>query len=447
MRVLLLNGATGPDPLLDALGARLRDTLELRGATVETVLLRIESIAWCQGCFECWTRTPGVCKIDDDGRDLAREFVQSDLVILLTPSRFGGYSSESKKLLDRTLGMLLPFFRRVDGEVHHAPRYAQRPGFGVLAVLRTADFDAELTVRTLAQRNAVNFASPVDAVQVVTRDSTIGVQLAACDTLVDTLVATPGAPRREARSTIRHPDELLPAMARYASGIRPRRALGVVGSAKPRGASTSESLAIDLLERLAMHGVEGDIRHVHREAHDLRTLATLVAAVRDVDLLVIAAPVYIDSLPWLVTRLLEAIADDRASLPAARPLAVTMLLNCGFPEARHAAVARTIGALFARDAKAHWAGALQLGAGEAIHGRPLVDAGVLGRRLMPALDAAAAALAAGERLSDEAVMAFQVPQMPIPLYMMAGDAQWLWSATHEGTVKDLWARPLVTTDN
>lgn len=436
MSVLLLNGALGPDPLLDDLAARLRHDFEVRGATVDTVLLRIESVAWCQGCFECWTHTPGMCKINDAGRDLAREFVQADTVILLTPSRFGGYSSESKKLLDRTLGMLLPFFRRIDGETHHAPRYASRPRFGVLAVLDHADFDETSTVRVLAQRNAINFASTAQHTEVIHRHQSIGVALAACDRLVDALSAPP-APR----APLRHPDELLPAMARRAAAQPPRDALVLVGSAKPRGESTSEALGIELLERLALHGVSGRVAHVHRDAHDKAGLATLVAAVRSVDLLVLATPVYIDALPWLMTRALEAIADDRRGLFDPPPLAVTMIANCGFPEARHCAVARTIGALFARDALATWAGALQLGGGAIMNGRALPEAGHVVARLAPALDRAARALAAGERLGDDEILAFQEPLVPALAYSAVAGASWLWTAAHSGAVSRLWERP------
>ena len=437
MRVLLLNGSLTPDPLLDELAARVRHDFEVRGATVDTVLLRIEQIAWCQGCFECWTTSPGVCKINDVGRDLAREFVQADAVVLLTPSRFGSVSSEIKKLLDRTIGMLLPFFRNVGGETHHPPRYDHRPAFGVLAVLEHADLDEEITLRVLADRIAVNFSAPVHHTEVIVRNSTPGVSLVACDTLVDALCAAPAT----SRDVIAHPDTLLPAMARMDIGVPPTQALLLIGSAKPRGRSTSEALGQALMERLALHGVGAQLSHVHRDAHDAAGLARLAAAVREVDLLVLATPVYVDSLPSLLTAALEAIADDRRRTPTPRPLMVTMLVNCGFPEARQASVARTIGALFARDAQACWAGALQLGEGGMIDGRAIDGTNPLLDRLSPLLDDAAESLARGERLTDAAVQGFQEPLMPRLAYAIAADTGWLWTAAHASAVTRLWQRP------
>jgi hypothetical protein len=199
---------------------------------------------------------------------------------------------------------------------------------------------------------------------------------------------------------------------------------------------------MELLERLAMHGVAGELRFVARDAHTDDGLAALVAAARAVDLLVIATPVYIDALPWLVTRALEAIAADRRDA-SAPPLTVVLLTNCGFPEAWHAAVSRTIAALFARDAHALWAGALQLGGGEVLQGRALAEAGGLVRHLANALDAAAEALACGDRLTDGTIAAFQQPLMPVPLYMAAGDAGWIWAAAKAGAVGDLLRKPAV----
>ena len=440
MRVLIMNGAVGPDPLLDDLTTRLTLDFEARDASVETSVLRHVPVAYCQGCFECWTHTPGLCKIEDAGRDLAREFVAADIVVLITPVRFGGYSWEGKKMLDRTLGMLLPFFRRIDGEVHHSPRYKYPPAFGVLAVVDAHDADLETTVRALVTRNAINFASPTHAVGVVGRTDGTSLMFGVCDSLAAALCAEPSADHQP----IVDVDTLLPVIPLASDAAPPTRVLLLVGSAKPHGTSTSEALGLELLERLAMHGLDGDVRFVQRDAHSSTGLLELVGAVRTHELLIIATPIYIDAVPSLVTRAMEAIADDRRRNPAPAPLTVAMVLNCGFPEARHAAVARTIGALFARDAGARWAGALQLGGGGSIAGRPLTDVGHAGAHLAAALDTAAAALADGRAIPSSALTAFQEPLMPTTLYMAAGDAGWLWTAAHEGSITKLWQRPALS---
>lgn len=436
MRVLVLHGANGPDPLLDDLAEQVRVDFETRKASVETIRLFDTPMAWCQGCFECWTHTPGTCKIHDAGRDVARAFVQADAVVLLTPVHFGSYSSQIRKALDRALGMLLPFFRRISGETHHAPRYEYPPALGVVAVLDAPDVQGEATVRTLAQRNAINFSSPSYTVATVVRTETPARRFAACDQVVADLCAPPNG-----RPAISDVDALLPLMPLAGTGTRPQRAMLLVGSSKPRASSTSEALGLELMERLAIRGVERSTRHVHRSAHTEPGIEALLADLRETDLLVLATPLYIDALPYLLTQVLEAVVADRRSVARPHPLGVAMIVNCGFPEARHTAVARTMGALFARDARAVWTGALQLGEGGAIAGRRLDEVGPMARHLAWAFDETARALGEGDPIPDSAIRRFQQPLMPERIYTAAADLGWLWTATREGALTALWKRP------
>jgi len=442
MRALILNAALGPDPFIDQLMHRVTTDLVARRYAVESILLHDTPVAYCQGCFHCWTHTPGTCEINDAGRQLADAFTVCDTVIIVTPSQFGSYSSEAKKVLDRTLGTLLPFFRRIDGEVHHVPRYKYPPSLGVLAVTRGVDAACETTVRVLAQRNAINFASPMHTVQVVNRAGTAAEAFGACDGLVASLTA-PGV--RIPIDEITDVDTLLPVMPTAADGPAPPRALLLIGSGKPHGTSTSESLGRVLCDALQTRDVQVDVRYVVRVTHSAEMLQEFVDEVRAHDLLLITSPVYIDALPALVTKTLEAIASDRSEVEARTPLTVAVLLNCGFPESRHTSVARTIGALFAQSVGARWAGALQLGGGSAVNGVPLEEAGRMVAHLPPLLDDAAAALANGRAIAPSTQEAFRQQLMPTAVYMAAGDAGWIWSASHEGALTKLWDRPATPT--
>ena len=153
-RTLVLNGALPGDetlePVEEALLALLRkERTEIRGYAMRDVPL-----AHCQGCFECWTTTPGLCKTEGDaGREITAALIKSDLLVILTPVTFGGYSSEIKKAMDRIICLVLPFFRRVDGEVHHRRRYP--------------DEEEARIFRALVERNARNMDSPATAVSLL----------------------------------------------------------------------------------------------------------------------------------------------------------------------------------------------------------------------------------------------------------------------------------------
>jgi hypothetical protein len=165
MKALILDGSTQTDgdltPILGAVG----DELARVGCQVRMLPLREMKIAPCVGCFGCWTRTPGVCTIADDGRVYPEAAVGSDLLVYFTPITFGGYSSELKKALDRSICLVLPFFTKIDGEVHHKPRYQRFPRLVGLGVLRQPDSEAERIFRTLVGRNAVNMHAPAYAAE------------------------------------------------------------------------------------------------------------------------------------------------------------------------------------------------------------------------------------------------------------------------------------------
>jgi hypothetical protein len=166
---LILDGGVADGEDTRGVGAIADDVLRCEGWRVTTLTLREIDIAPCLGCFGCWVKTPGVCVIDDAGRDVARQMMQSDLLVFLTPLTFGGYSSELKKALDRWIPNITPLFRLIKGEVHHAKRYARYPrviGIGLCSDGR-ADPDEEELFETLVDRNAINLHAPASAACVI----------------------------------------------------------------------------------------------------------------------------------------------------------------------------------------------------------------------------------------------------------------------------------------
>lgn len=169
MKATILNGALAGDDFVDAVGAALGDALQGAGWDVATWTLREEKIAYCLGCFECWTKTPGLCRIDDVGREVAANIIGGDLTIYLTPVTFGGYSSALKKAIDRSICLVSPFFTRIDGEVHHHARYERYPALVGVGVLPAPHPVQEQLFATLIGRNAINLHAPRHGSAVVYR--------------------------------------------------------------------------------------------------------------------------------------------------------------------------------------------------------------------------------------------------------------------------------------
>ena len=167
MQALILDGSYQGDHSLDGVRQIVMDELAQRQWAAQAIRLSDLHIRHCLGCFGCWIKMPGVCIIKDEGRDVARGVVQSDLVVLLTPVTFGGYSSELKKAVDRyACSTLLPFFVKVNGEFHHPARYPRRPRLVGVGMLPEPDPESERIFTTLVERNAINFHSPTHAARV-----------------------------------------------------------------------------------------------------------------------------------------------------------------------------------------------------------------------------------------------------------------------------------------
>lgn len=161
--ICILDGRPAGSASGDGGLSTLRQTLAERGWSERVHRLADLEIAPCRGCFACWVKTPGICIIDDVGRDVARSVIRSDLAVFVTEITFGGYSSILKKAVDRLIPLILPFFHRVNGEVHHAPRYGSYPSLLGIGLLPASNGEQERIFRTTVARNAINMQSPKSA--------------------------------------------------------------------------------------------------------------------------------------------------------------------------------------------------------------------------------------------------------------------------------------------
>jgi hypothetical protein len=216
-----------------------------------------------------------------------------------------------------------------------------------------------------------------------------------------------------------------------------RRAVLVVGSAKPRGTSTSESFGRALLGHLEARGAETAVVYAHQVDGDL---ADVRLALHDCDLLVLASPLYFDALPSQVVSLLARIADWRGSLVSPRPMGFAAILNCGTPDAHQADAAIAMCGLAARAARLAWRGGMAVGEGDAIRGREPASLGA--GRVTDALALAAEALATGGAVPLDAQRLAAVPLMPEGRYALLSNAGWLIDASRHKALLSIGDRPM-----
>ena len=71
MKAILLDGSQANDSTGERVRGALEAELKIRGWEVELILLCEKKIGACAGDFFCFVRSPGVCNVDDDNRDIA----------------------------------------------------------------------------------------------------------------------------------------------------------------------------------------------------------------------------------------------------------------------------------------------------------------------------------------------------------------------------------------
>ncbi len=160
MRVTILNGEPDAAAAFDAYVHAFADTLRLSGSTVEVLELRELQLRGCSGCWGCWVKTPGECAKRDDSALVCREAVNADLLVFASPMSMGFTSALLKRAADQMIPLVHPYLTIEGGEMHHLPRYAHYPEFGLLlsAGPDTDDEDIDIT-RTMWARMARNLKS------------------------------------------------------------------------------------------------------------------------------------------------------------------------------------------------------------------------------------------------------------------------------------------------
>lgn len=122
--------------------------------------LRDMDIRYCIGCWDCWWKTPGICRHKDDAEKIYRAIVASDFLIMASPVIAGFVSSLLKKFNDRMIPLIHPYIKLVQGECHHHKRYEKYPALGLILRPESNQGAEDLEIITdIYKRFALNFHS------------------------------------------------------------------------------------------------------------------------------------------------------------------------------------------------------------------------------------------------------------------------------------------------
>lgn len=161
MKIIILNG--NPDKenaAFDGYLNQLAGSLQTQGHKVRNFELRSMDINNCTGCAFCWLKTPGKCVINDETDKILSEFIRSDFALYASPVIMGFTSALLKKITDRSVQLLIPYWELVNNECHNKARYNNCPCFGLLLEKRDDCDDEDIRIITdIYSRISLNFKS------------------------------------------------------------------------------------------------------------------------------------------------------------------------------------------------------------------------------------------------------------------------------------------------
>lgn len=131
------------------------DLKELNFNEDDNIISSINCKKNCIGCFSCWIKHPKKCAFKDEFSNMTELIKNSDELVIISKSRYGCYSAETKKVLERCIGYVLPFFTMRNKEIHHESRYKNKLKFSAYFYGDIIPED-KVTIEKLVKANSVN---------------------------------------------------------------------------------------------------------------------------------------------------------------------------------------------------------------------------------------------------------------------------------------------------
>lgn len=223
----------------------------------------------------------------------------------------------------------------------------------------------------------------------------------------------------------------------------PKTVTLLVGS--PRGnASTSSVLGNYILNKLEEQSIKTEVLHIQSQLKSQNTREQFLEKIKNTDVIILAFPLYVDTLPAPVIRAFELVAENTNKEKQKRKQKLMVIVNCGFPEASHNKYALAVCEQFALETGMQWSGGLSLGAGEVISGKPLDKLGGMTTNIKKSLDLVSESIIKDEEISKNAIEYMATPLVPSTfLYTFIGSIGWRTQALKNKVYCKLNNKPFV----
>jgi len=225
-----------------------------------------------------------------------------------------------------------------------------------------------------------------------------------------------------------------------------KRAILLIGSPKGKK-SSSASLGTYLLTKIKKYDIAAETVHLHTEISTETKRIKFLEKIDEADYIILAAPLYVDTMPAKVIKALSLIAENKEKFnqdnaDSGKTKSFTVIVNCGFPEAEQNKTALKVYEQFAEEAGFKYLGGVAIGMGGAVSGKSLAEMGGMAEDLIKGLDQAADDIVRNHRLSDSVIEKTSKPMISQKwLYTLVGNLNWRFQAFQNGVYSKINDKP------
>jgi multimeric flavodoxin WrbA len=142
------------------------------GITSQWFDLKEHKLYYCRGCDYCQTVNPGICVIKDMQNEILKQYICSDIVIVITPINFGCCNYPVKNFIERTQPLFLSYQIAKNGHSVMKARYEKYPELIFIGIQEKEENDSAKFIEFIEKCNLAEASKRVQ-VKVVTKQTDV----------------------------------------------------------------------------------------------------------------------------------------------------------------------------------------------------------------------------------------------------------------------------------
>jgi multimeric flavodoxin WrbA len=170
MKITLINGCNENTILGEETIKKLCEYLNTKGASYNLNNLPKLNLKNCTGCDSCQSIKPGICVINDGINEILKQYLNSDIGIIITPIKFGSCNSTTKIFIDRTEPLALPYQISKKGKTIMKSRYSKYPNIIFIGIADKNDIDSIENFKDTFANCTLSLASNKVDIKIITNN-------------------------------------------------------------------------------------------------------------------------------------------------------------------------------------------------------------------------------------------------------------------------------------